>query len=354
MADPQFFTNRGPFTVAQIAAQTGCEIQNGTDTIDAMAQPLIDVAPLDRAEGDHVSFIDNRKYRDAFKSSRAGACFMRPDMVPFAPPGMICLATPTPYKAYALAAQMFYPLEKPDEPSISPRAYIDPSVQMGAGCHIEPGVVIAAGVILGDHVWVEANATISKNVQIGSNSRIGQNASVAYAIIGQGVRIYPGARIGQDGFGFAIDPKGFVKVPQLGRVIIEDFCEIGANTCIDRGAGPDTVIGMGTWLDNLVQIAHNVKIGRGCILVGQVGIAGSTVIEDFVAIGGQAGVAGHLHIGKGAQLAAGSGVITDIDAGLTVMGYPALPKTQFMRHVAYLNRATAPKKNSDIQKDAKE
>ena len=162
-------------------------------------------------------------------------------------------------------------------------------------------------------------------------------------MIGDHVSIYRGAMIGQDGFGFAIDPAGFVKVPQLGRVIIEDHVEIGANTTIDRGAGPDTVIGQGTWIDNLVQIGHNVQIGRGCVIVAQVGISGSTRIDDFVMIGGQAGVAGHLHIASGARIGAQSGVMRNIPAGEQQMGSPSIPTKQFMRQTATLNKLTKKK-----------
>ena len=156
--------------------------------------------------------------------------------------------------------------------------------------------------------------------------------------------LYPGVRIGQDGFGFAIDPAGHVKVPQLGRVKIGNHIEIGANTTIDRGAGPDTEIGDGTWIDNLVQIGHNVRIGRGCVIVSQVGISGSTQIGDFVAIGGQAGIAGHLNIGSGARIGAQSGVMNDIPHMSEYMGSPAFPKTQFFRQVAALNRLIKKKK----------
>lgn len=334
MADPRFFNCKGPFSLADIAARCGATLvdpAHGLVTVE-------DVAPLHMADHIHLTFIDNRKYRDQFKTTQAAACLMRPEMAAIAPPNVIPLLTSTPYKAYALAAQMFYP---PDMPvaMISDRAIIDPTAQIGVGCRIEANAVIGAHVQLGHGCWIEANAVIGDQVTMGKGCRVGTCASISHAILGDHVRLYPGARVGQDGFGFAIDPQGFVKVPQLGRAIIGDHVEIGANSCIDRGAGPDTVIGMGTWIDNLVQIGHNVQIGRGCILVAQVGVAGSTVVEDFVALGGQVGVTGHLRIGKGAQIAAQSGVITDIPAGATMMGYPALPKTQFMRHIAYLNRA---------------
>jgi UDP-3-O-[3-hydroxymyristoyl] glucosamine N-acyltransferase len=202
-------------------------------------------------------------------------------------------------------------------------------------------VVIGKGATIGRNCWIEANAVIGCGVVIGDNCRIGPGATVSHALIGNNVRLYPGVRVGQDGFGFAIDPAGFVKIPQLGRVMIEDDVEVGANSCIDRGAGPDTVIGRGTWIDNLVQIGHNVRIGRGCILVGQCGIAGSTVLEDYVVVAAQAGIAGHLHVGKGARIGAQAGVLRNLDAGGEYMGSPCLPMRQNMRQIALLKRLTS-------------
>ncbi len=199
--------------------------------------------------------------------------------------------------------------------------------------------------MIGDGCWIEANAVIGEGVEIGAKTRIGIGASVSHAVIGDAVRLYPGVRVGQDGFGFAIDPAGHVKVPQLGRVIIEDHVEIGANSCIDRGAGPDTVIGAGAWIDNLVQIGHNVKIGRGCILIAQSGVAGSTVMEDYSVLAAQAGVAGHLRIGMGARIGAKAGVMKDVPAGEEQLGAPAVPVKEFMRQVVALKRLTKPQKS---------
>jgi len=173
---------------------------------------------------------------------------------------------------------------------------------------------------------------------LGADVRVGANVSISHALIGARVRLYPGVRIGQDGFGFALDPARFIKVPQLGRVIIEDDVEVGANTTIDRGAVPDTIIGAGTMIDNLVQIGHNVQIGRGCVLVSQVGISGSTRLGDHVMIGGQAGLSGHLTIGSGARIGAQAGVMRDVAPGETVLGAPALPMREFFRQVAALQR----------------
>ncbi len=185
------------------------------------------------------------------------------------------LIAPQPYRAYAMAAQAFYPEPAPT-PGIAPTAIIDASATLGEGCAVGPNAVIGPHVEIGKRCSIGANTVIGAAVVLGDDVRIGVNATLSHCIVGARVRIYTGVRIGQDGFGFAPDPDAPVKVPQLGRVIVGDDVEIGANTTIDRGAGPDTIIGPGTMIDNLVQIGHNVQIGRGCVLVSQVGISGST------------------------------------------------------------------------------
>lgn len=310
------------------------------------AYEVEDVAPLDAAGPLQISFLDNVKYRPDFEKTGAGACFVAPEMARFAPPGLRLLVTPKPYRAYALAAQLFYPEAAP-EGGVSPSATIDPTAEIGKGCAVGPGAVVGARAEIGPETEIGANAVIGSGVVVGKGCRIGANASLSHCLVGDHVRIYPGARIGQDGFGFAIDPAGHVKVPQLGRVIVEDSVEIGANSCIDRGAGPDTVIGRGTWIDNLVQIGHNVKIGRGCVLVAQCGIAGSTVLEDHAVVAAQGGVAGHLRIGRGARVAAQSGVMRDVPPGQDVMGSPAFPKRRYMRQVALLGRLAGKKDEAE-------
>ena len=319
MADPRFFQNTGEKKLSEIATLCGAELLNP----DVFSNTLIrDVAPLDTASAQDLTFLDNRKYKDQFLKTKAGACFVAPNMVDHAPEGVALLVSAAPYRAYALAAQAFYPQGNP----------------AGDKTVVEDGAIVKPGVTLGKGCWIESGAVLGENVVLGDYCRVGSNAVISHAEIGNHVRIYPGVTIGQDGFGFAIDPTGFVKVPQLGRVIIHDHVEIGANTAIDRGAGPDTVIGAGTWIDNLVQIGHNVKIGRCCVIVAQVGISGSTVLDDFVMVGGQAGIAGHLKVGTGARIAAQSGVMRDVPAGVEQMGAPAMPSKQFMRQVAALKR----------------
>ncbi|MCK6417416.1 MAG: UDP-3-O-(3-hydroxymyristoyl)glucosamine N-acyltransferase, partial [Alphaproteobacteria bacterium] len=295
------------------------------------------VAPLEVAGPQDISFFDNILYKDHFVQTKAGACFVRPSFAALAPAGTVALVTDTPYKAFALTAQKLFPVAAPAG-QVHPGAFVHPTAQLGAGVDVGPGAVIEERAQIGEDTVVGPQVVIGAGVVLGKQCHIGAHASISHSLIGDHVRIYPGARIGQDGFGFAIDPSGFVKVPQLGRVVIGNHVEIGANTTIDRGAGPDTTIGDGTWIDNLVQIGHNVKIGRGCVIVAQVGISGSTVIGDYVMLGGQVGIAGHLKIGAGARIAAQSGIMRDVDAKAEMMGYPAMPMKSFLRQVAFLKR----------------
>lgn len=320
-------------SLAQIAAKIGATLANPADA-DFIVQ---DVAALDAATSEHLSFLDNKKYRDQFAATKAGAAIIHPDMVSFAPSGTKLLLSKSPYKSYALAAQAFYPESRPAA-GISDVARIHPTAKIGQGAYIGDFVIIGENAVIGANAWIEHHATIGAGVQMGDGCRVGANASVSHTILGTNVRLYPGVRIGQDGFGFAIDPTGFVKVPQLGRVVMGDHIEIGANTCIDRGAQGDTVIGSGTWIDNLVQIGHNVKIGRGCVIVSQVGVSGSTELGDFVVLAGQVGVAGHLKIGAMTRVAAKSGVTKDIPAKEEWMGYPAMPMKTFLRQTVAVSK----------------
>ncbi len=333
MADPRFYSVAGPFSVAELARRSGAAL-GGAGRAELL---LRDVASLEAAGPEQVSWLDNRKYLAEFRATAAGAIFVQPALAGQAPPGATLLLTEQPYRGYAIAAQAFYP-EPPPEPGIAPGAVVDPSARLGEGTRVEPNAVIGPGVETGRRCLIGANSVIGAASVLGDDVRIGANVSVSHALIGARVRLHPGARIGQDGFGFALDPKGYVKVPQLGRVIIGDDVEIGANTTIDRGAVRDTVIGAGTMIDNLVQIGHNVQIGRGCVLVSQVGISGSTRLGDYVMIGGQGGLTGHLVIGSGARIAAQSGVMRDIAPGESVMGYPASPIKEFFRQHATLLR----------------
>jgi UDP-3-O-[3-hydroxymyristoyl] glucosamine N-acyltransferase len=316
MPDVNFYSKPQAKSLGTLASLSGAELSNASHA-DFIIE---DVASLSDATSTQISFLDNKKYKDQFSTTKAGACIIHPSMQDHAPSNIKLLLSDNPYKSFALISQAFYAQNL--EPFISPLADIHPSAIIHPTAHIESFVKIGAGV------------------SIGAQSIIRSHASISHALIGDHVHIYSGVRIGQDGFGFAIDPKGYVKVPQLGRVIIEGHSEIGANTTIDRGSMGDTIIGRGTWCDNLIQIAHNVKIGKGCIIAAQVGIAGSSIVGDYTMIGGQAGIAGHLTIGSMVKIAAQSGVTRDIPDREEWMGYPAMPMKQFLRHTAYLNKIT--------------
>jgi UDP-3-O-[3-hydroxymyristoyl] glucosamine N-acyltransferase len=335
MADSRFFKNSGALSLEAIVLFTGA---TATPAGGGKADPkrtFSDIAPLESAGAEDVSFLDNVKYLGAFAASKAGACFVRPKFAARAPKGMLLLVTEEPYYCYALTARQFYP-DSPVKEGIAATAIVAKSAHIGHGVRVDAGAVIGEHVRLGDHTRIGANTVIDDGVEIGNHCRIGACCTISHALLGNRIMLHRGVHIGQDGFGFAPGGKGILKVPQLGRVLIGDDVEIGSGTCIDRGAGPDTMIGDGCKIDNLVQIGHNVQIGRYVMMAAQCGIAGSTQVGDGVQLGGQVGITGHVRIGKGAKVAAQSGVIADIPDGLTYGGSPAVPVKDWHRQTVAL------------------
>jgi UDP-3-O-[3-hydroxymyristoyl] glucosamine N-acyltransferase len=326
----RFFGRSGPHPLA-VVAQTACGVARDFDLL------LDGVAPLQTAGPHEVSFLDNRRYATALDRTFAGAVIVHPDMLERVPSATVPILTTEPYAGWARVAALFHPVP-PVLPGIHRSAIVDDDARIDPSAEIGPLCVIESGAEIGPGCRIGPCAVIGRGVVMGQDCRIGAHVSLSHALLGARVYVYPGARIGQEGFGFASTEAGFLTVPQLGRVILEDDVEVGANTTIDRGSARDTVIGAGSRLDNLVQIGHNVVLGRCCIVVAQVGISGSTVLEDFVHVGGQAAMAGHLRIGRGAQIGAQAGVISDTPAGTTVLGSPAQPKQDFLRQVATIKR----------------
>jgi UDP-3-O-[3-hydroxymyristoyl] glucosamine N-acyltransferase len=332
MADPRFYRSAGPLTLREIAETAGGTVA-GADPERRFAN----VATLRDAGPDDLSFLDNRRYVSAFSESRAGACIVHPRFASRAPQGMALVLCNEPHRGFARVASRFHP--EPAIPgSVHAAAHVDPAAELGVGVAVEAGAVIEAGVRIGARGRIGANSVIRAGTIIGDDVRIDANVTVSHAVIGDRVRLFPGVRIGQDGFGYALGADGHLKVPQLGRVVIGNDVEIGANSAVDRGSLTDTIIGDGTVIDNLVQIGHNVRIGRGCVIAGQAGIAGSCVLEDFVVLGGQVGLAGHLRVGAGTQVAAQSGVHRDVPAGEVIVGSPAVPMRDFRRMWGALRR----------------
>jgi UDP-3-O-[3-hydroxymyristoyl] glucosamine N-acyltransferase len=332
--DPRFFLRAGPFPLSRVAETIG-------ESADHLPGERLfsGVGPLQTAGPDQISFLTNRQYSSALTQTRAGAVLLDPKLAHLVPPGTIALLSKRPVLAWARVAALFHPLP-PTRPGIHPSAVVDPSAVIALDAEIGPLSVVGAKAEIGARCRVGPLVSIGEGVVIGADSRIGSHVSISHSLIGERVFILPGARLGQDGFGFdpTPTPTGFITVPQLGRVVVEDDVEIGANSMIDRGSAQDTVIGAGSRLDNAVQIAHNVRLGRCCVIVSQAGISGSTTLGDYVTVAGQAGLTGHLHIGQGARIGAQAGVMTDVAPRSSVVGSPAEPVRDFFRQVAFLRR----------------
>ena len=330
LGNPRFFRRSGPHPLAVVASAA----RGVADEVELLLQGI---APLQTAGPSEISFLDNRHYASALDQTSAGAVIVHPDMAARVPRTAVAIVTSEPYAAWARVAALFYPVP-PLSPGIHPSAIVADGALVDPTAEVGPLAVIETGAEIGPGCRIGPCAVIGSGVKVGRDCRIGAHVSLSHALLGARVYIYPGARIGQEGFGFAPTKDGFLSVPQLGRVIVEDDVEVGANATIDRGSSQDTVIGAGSRLDNLVQIGHNVVLGRCCVIVAQVGISGSTVLEDFVRVGGQAGISGHLRIGQGAEIGAQAGVMSDLVPGAKVVGSPAWPIKDFFRQIAALKK----------------
>jgi UDP-3-O-[3-hydroxymyristoyl] glucosamine N-acyltransferase len=335
---PGFFHRAGPFTLRIVADTIGAQLAHPADGMRSVE----DVRSLRHAGPGHVTFFENRKYIDELASTRAEACIIAGGYASRAPDATATLTTPTPYVAFALTVALFYAdgLRSKAAAAAADRngRLIHPSAEIAEGVTVEPGAVIGREAVIGRGTTVAAGAVVGYRVVLGRDCYVGAGATITHALVGNGVIVHAGARIGQDGFGFAMGAKGHRKIPQIGRVMIGDDVEIGANSTVDRGCLSDTIIGEGTKIDNLVQIAHNVVIGRHCVIVAQSGVAGSAELGDFVVMGAHSGVLGHVKVGAGAQIAGMAHVKDDVEAGARMGGTPASPFKDWAREVAALKQ----------------
>ena len=333
MPDPRFYEDLGPIPASELAGIAEARIPDGEDA----DRPINLVAPLAKAGEGALSFFADRRYLSELGATGASACFIGAEFAERLPAGCLPLVTSEPQTAYARAAMRLHRSRRlgPGDAPVHPTATLE------EGVVLHHGVVIGAGARIGRGTEVGPNTVIGPGVAIGRDCVIGSNAAIGFALIGDRVRILSGAVIGEAGFGIAAGRSGAIDIPQLGRVVIQDNVTIGACTCVDRGAWEDTVVGENSKIDNLVQIAHNVQLGRNCILAGHVGLSGSVVVGDGAMFGGRAGIADHVTIGAGAQITAASGVMHDVPAGERWAGIPAKPVRRFMRESAWLAKMAA-------------
>lgn len=326
-------------TVREIAQLTGAELFRGTE----LDRRVADVAQIDRAGPSDLAFVEHARYAPQLATSRAGACLTTDKLADQAPPHVAVLLSREPYRAFVTVASRLFPsAQRPsslfEAEGVAKNAVVHPSARLENGVTVDPGAVVGPRAEIGAGTVVAATAVIGPDVRVGRDCAIGAGCVVTHALMGDHVILHPGCKIGQDGYAYMAGVAGHAKIIQIGRVIIQDGVEIGANTTIDRGGIRDTVIGEGTKIDNQVQIGHNVRIGRHCLVVAQVGISGSSTVGDYVVLAGQVGVKDHVTIGDGAMVAAKSAVYVSIPAGERWGGYPAMPVDAWKRSMMQWRR----------------
>jgi UDP-3-O-[3-hydroxymyristoyl] glucosamine N-acyltransferase len=340
MSAPSFFTRGAGLSLGEIVDFTQAKPYAQPD----LRRRITGIAALDVAGPADLVFVDKPKYVRDLAATRAGACLTRERYAAYAPADVRVLCVADPYRAYVEVAQKLFP--EACRPSSlfnasgsNVGAFVHATARIEARVTIDPAAVIGPHAEIGMGTFIGAGAVIGPNVRIGRQCVIGAQVCVTNALVGDRVVMHPGCAIGQDGFGYLMSPRGHRKIPQIGRVIIQDDVEIGAGTTIDRGSNRDTLIGEGSKIDNLVQIAHNVSIGRHCIIVSQCGISGSVIVEDHAVLAGAVGLADNLTIGEGAVVGARSGVMSDVPAGQRWFGYPAMRAREYFRAVAAFQEA---------------
>ena len=337
MSSSSFFAPGCGLTPNELAELCSGELRGEGDPDRRMTG----IATLADAGASDVSFFDNSRYRDQLDATRAGLVILPEKHARFLPSGVQGLVVKDAQGAFALAGRALFPEALAPRPfgageGISPKADVHPSARLEEGVIVEVFASVGPEAEIGRGTILSPGSVVGPGCKIGRDCRIGPSVTIQHALIGDRVILHPGVQIGQDGFGYASGPTGILKMVQVGRVVIQDNVEIGANTTVDRGALRDTVIGENTKIDNQVQIAHNVSIGRNCIIVSQVGISGSVTIGNGVQVGGQSGFNGHVTVGDGAQIAAVSSVAGDVPAGARWGGVPAHDVRDWFREVTWV------------------
>ena len=349
MTDTIFFAPSRRYSAGEVANLTGSQLQDPSHS----AIEISHIASAESGGAGALAYVEGRRNAALAEKLTVAAVLCTPDVVDRVPAGIAVLVSTRPQAAFAKIGRIMYPdaaVPTPltGETGISDRAHVDASARLEDGVIVEAGAVIGPDAAIGARTVIAAGAVVGRGCRIGRDCFVGPGASVQFSMIGDRVVVMGGAMIGQDGFGFVGGARGPERIPQIGRVVIQDDVEIGTNTTIDRGAMADTIIGGGTKIDNLVQVAHNVRIGRGCLIAGHCGLSGSVTLGDYVMLGGRVGIADHVKVGDKAQIGAAAGVMHDVPAGERWLGAPAVPMRDFFRQVAAVQGLVKAKKGDAI------